>query len=111
VGLLDSAEAMRSTYGPPQAEWVQAEQSLHYSEEGVVFATQHPKGALPVSPADYAEICLQLNKQPSEAPDSRVITAIMVVRPFHVLKQGQAVSAGPQVMSGPPETDLAVSAF
>ena len=99
IGFLDSADAMRAAYGPPDAEWVQSDQRLHYYQQGVIFATQHPKQ---ISPAVYAKARAALGKQPSEAPDAAVITGIMVVRPFTVSKGATQVTAGQQVLSGPP---------
>jgi hypothetical protein len=108
IGFLDSADAMREAYGPPDAEWTQMSQRLHYYQQGVVFITQHPRQ---ISPAVYAKARAALGKQPSEAPDAAVVTGITVVRPFTVTKAAERLMAGQQVVSGPPETDLLVSPF
>jgi hypothetical protein len=109
IGFLDSADAMREAYGPPDAEWIQMNgERLHYYQQGVIFTTQHPKL---IPPAVYAKARAALGKEPSEEPAAHVVTAIMVVRPFMVTKAGTRLTAGQQVISRAPETDLLVSAF
>ncbi len=109
IGFLDSADAMREAYGPPDGEWIHMSgERLHYYQQGVIFTTQHPKL---IPPAIYAKARSALGKEPSEEPAAHVVTGIMVVRPFTVRKAGTERTAGQRVISSAPETDLLVSAF
>jgi len=108
IGLLDSREAMLEAYGPPDAEWVQTGDTLHYYQQGVVFATASPRDL----PANlYGQARAALGKSPSEKPEARLVTSIVVVRPFRVLEAASTSMAGQQVISGPPKTDLLVSPY
>jgi hypothetical protein len=105
IGFLDSADAMREAYGPPDAEWIGQLEHIHYYQQGVIFHTRHPTQI----PAPlYAKARAALGKNPSEGPRDRVVTGIMVVRPFTVTKAADRLMAGQQVVTGPPETDLLV---
>ncbi len=85
IGILDSLEAVLAAYGPSEAEYVGMNEHMHYyGQQGVIFTTQHPKQILP---ALYKTARAATGKEPSEAVDSRVVTAIMVVRPFNVLER------------------------
>ena len=107
IGILDSLEAVRAAYGPSDAEYVGMNEHMHYyGPQGVIFTTQHPKEILP---ALYAKARAVTGKEPIETPDSRYVTAIMVVRPFNVLEQAQTAMARQQVISTRPKTDLLVS--
>ena len=107
IGILDSLEAVRAAYGPSEAEYVGMNEHMHYyGQQGVIFTTQHPKEILP---ALYAKARAVTGKEPSEAVDSRVVTAIMVVRPFNVLEQAKPAMARQQVISTRPKTDLLIS--
>ena len=47
IGILDSLEAVRAAYGPPEAEYVGMNEHVHYyGQQGVIFTTQHPKEIL-----------------------------------------------------------------
>jgi hypothetical protein len=85
-------------------------QRLLYYEQGVIFTVQHPK-QMSLPPGDYEALCKALETAPKEEPSSSFVTTIMVVRPFSVLAPAVRASAGQRVVSGPPETDLQVSAF
>ena len=107
IGILDSLEAVLAAYGPSEAEYVGMNEHMHYyGQQGVIFTTQHPKEILP---ALYAKARTVTGKEPSEGVDSRVVTAIMVVRPFNVLEQAKPAMARQQVISTRPKTDLLVS--
>jgi hypothetical protein len=107
IGIFDSLDAVLAAYGPSEAEYVGMNEHLHYyGQQGVIFTTQHPKQILP---ALYAKARAATGKEPSEAVDSRVVTAIMVVRPFNVLEQARPAKARQQVISTRPKTDLLVS--
>ena len=107
IGILDSLEAVRAAYGPPEAEYVGMNEHVHYyGQQGVIFTTQHPKEILP---ALYAKARAATGKEPSEAPDARFVTGIMVVRPFRVLEGAKTVMARQQVISTRPKTDLLIS--
>ena len=107
IGILDSLEAVRAAYGPSEAEYVGMNEHMHYyGQQGVIFTTQHPKEILP---ALYAKARAVTGKEPSEAVHSRVVTAIMVVRPFNVLEQAKPAMARQQVISTRPKTDLLIS--
>jgi hypothetical protein len=107
IGILDSLEAVLAAYGPAEAEYVGMNEHMHYyGQQGVIFTTQHPKEILP---ALYKKARAATGKEPSEAVDSRVVTAIMVVRPFNVLEQAKPAMARQQVISTRPKTDLLVS--
>ena len=82
IGFLDSADAMHEAYGPPDAEWVQMDQRLQYYQQGVIFATQHPKM---IAPAVYATARAALGKQPSEAPDAAVVIGRPITMPVRSL--------------------------
>lgn len=110
VGPLDPRSAVEAAYGPPQGEWLQMNQRLLYYEQGVIFTVQHPK-QMSLPPGDYEALCKALETAPKEEPSSSFVTTIMVVRPFSVLAPAVRASAGQRVVSGPPETDLQVSAF
>ena len=110
VGPLDPRSKIEEAYGPPQGEWVQMNQRLLYYEQGVIFTVQHPK-QMNLPPGDYEALCKELDQQPKEEPSSTFVTAIMVVRPFSVLAPAERAVSGQRVVSGPPETDLRVSAF
>ena len=109
IGIFDSLEAVQAAYGPSEAEWVGMNERMHYyGQQGVIFTTQHPKEILP---ALYAKARAATGKEPSEAPDSAVVTAIMVVRPFTVLEAAAPAMARQQVISTRPKTDLLVSEY
>jgi hypothetical protein len=108
IGFLDSADAMRKAYGPPDAEWVAVFETIYFYQQGVIFTTQHPKK---IPPALYAKARAATGKQPTEEPDAHVVTGIMVVRPFTVSKASAPMMAGQRVLSTRPETDLLVSPF
>jgi hypothetical protein len=108
IGFLDSADAMRAAYGPPDAEWITGREHIHYYQQGVIFQTQHPSQI----PAPlYAKAKAALRKEPSEGPNDRVVTAIMVVRPFTVKGAAQRAMGTQLDVTGPPETDLLISPF
>jgi hypothetical protein len=108
IGILDSLEAVHAAYGPSEAEWVGMNERMHYyGQQGVIFTTQHPKQILP---ALYAKARAATGKEPaSEGPDSAVVTAILVVRPFSVLEAAKPTMARQQVISTRPKTDLLIS--
>jgi hypothetical protein len=107
IGILDTLEAVLAAYGPSEAEYVGMNERMHYyGQQGVIFTTQHPKQILP---ALYATARAATGKEPSEAVDSRVVTAIMVVRPFNVLEAAKPAMARQQVISTRPKTDLLIS--
>ena len=109
IGILDSLEAVHAAYGPSEAEYVGMNERMHYyGQQGVIFTTQHPKEILP---ALYATARAATGKDPSEAPDSPVVTAIMVVRPFNVLEGAKTTMARQQVISTRPKTDLLISEY
>jgi hypothetical protein len=110
IGILDSLEAVTAAYGPSEAEWVGMNEHMHYyGQQGVIFTTQHPKE---IQPALYAKARAATGKEAaSEAPRSRVVTAIMVVRPFRVLEGAKTAMARQQVISTRPKTDLLVSEY
>ena len=109
IGFLDSTDAMREAYGPPDAEMIGVFDNTYYYQQGVIFTARHPKEIKP--PALYAKARAELGKQPSEKPDSQVITGIMVVRPFTVLEAPTTVTSHQRVLSTPPKTDLLASPF
>jgi hypothetical protein len=109
IGILDSLEAVRAAYGPADADWVATFDEVHfYGQQGVIFTTRHPKE---IRPAVYAKAMAALGKEPSEAPGSHVVTAIMVVRPFTVSDAGKTQVVHQRVMTTRPETDLLISPF
>lgn len=109
IGFLDSTDAMREAYGPPDAEAIGVFGNTYYYQQGVIFSTRHPKEVKP--PELYAKLRAELGKQPPEKPDSHVITGIMVVRPFTVLEAPKTVVSHQRVLSIPPKTDLLVGPF
>jgi hypothetical protein len=109
IGFLDSVDAMRAAYGPPDAEVIGLFDNTYYYQQGVIFTARHPKEIQP--PALYAQVRAELGTQPSEAPDAQVITGIMVVRPFTILEAPTTVTSHQRVLSIQPKTDLLVSPF
>jgi hypothetical protein len=79
-----------------------------YGKQGVIFTTNHPKEIRPVV---YAKAVAALGKTPGESPRSRVVTGIMVVRPFTVSDPGTTMTAGQRVMTTRPKTDLLIAPF
>ena len=73
------------------------------------YRGQTSKGIGILAPALYATARAATGKDPNEAPDSPVVTAIMVVRPFNVLEGATTAMAGQQVISTRPKTDLLIS--
>lgn len=107
IGFLDSLEDVLEAYGPSDAEWVRTNGRIHYyAEQGVIITTRHPSE---IQREIYAAARAALGKQPDEGPASQVVTGIIVVSPFMVIKAAETKMARQQVISTRPETTLRIA--
>ena len=109
IGLLDSVERMHEVYGEPETVWVTQNNRIHYyPQQGVIFTTTHPRD---FPPKIYAQARAALGKTPDEGPNGSIVTMMMVVRPFTVIKGAEPAMVRQQVVSTMPKTDLLVPEF